>query len=256
MTKLKSRAVTEAVADAKAVRARVQRDYDPSVRQARKAARRARLARRAKRFTALGIGGVFALIVASIAWSIIVDPLGILGILLVLMLIPAVLAAAIYLSGERKMRPQNVSQAASLPAIAARADEFLHQQRRALPAPAQDLTDLIGQRLASMGPQLEAINPAAPEAHELRRMIGEELPDLLTKYRAVPPHLRREDRNGRVPEQELIDGLQLLDARIDDTQRQIAAADMDRLSSHKRYLELRYSGDEVTNTQNPVSPPT
>jgi hypothetical protein len=245
MTRLRSKAVVEAVNDAKAVRNRVQRSYDPAVQRARQQARRARFARRAKRFTALGVGGVFALILGSIVWSIIVDPLGILGMLLVLMLIPAVLAAAIYFSGERKIRPQTVAEARSLPAIAARADEFLHQQRRALPAPAQDLTDLIGQRLASMGPQLELLDPAAPEAHELRRLIGEELPDLVTKYRAVPPHLRREDRNGRVPEQELVDGLKLVDTKIDQAQRTIAAADMDRLSSHKRYLELRYSGDEA-----------
>jgi hypothetical protein len=189
----------------------------------------------------------------SLIWSLIIEPIGIVGLALVLMLGALMVMGSALFSGERRVRADTISRAPGLPQVAARADEFLYQQRRALPAPAQDLTDLIAQRLASMGPQLEALNPGAPEAHELQRLIGEELPDLVSKYRAVPPHLRSEGRNGRVPEEELVEGLRLVDSKIDAVQRDIAAADMDRLSSHKRYLELRYSGDEIGEGRPPAS---
>jgi hypothetical protein len=57
--------------------------------------------------------------------------------------------------------------------------------------------------------------------------------------------MRRRDRNGRVADQELIDGMKLLEEEVDDLAQAIAARDMDSLSSHKRYLELRYRGDEA-----------
>jgi hypothetical protein len=243
MSAPRSKQVVEAVAAAKAVRDRVRRDYDPSVVRARRQARRDRLGRRLRRFAVLALGGLAALLAFSLIWSLIIEPIGIVGLALVMMLGAVMMIGAGVFSGERRVRADSITSAKSLPQVAARADEFLYQQRRALPAPAQDLTDLIAQRLTSMGPQLEALNPATPEAHELQRLIGEELPDLVTRYRAVPPHLRGEDRNGRVPETELIEGLRLVDGKIDAVQRDIAAADMDRLSSHKRYLEVRYSGD-------------
>jgi hypothetical protein len=245
MSTPKSRAVTEAVAEAKAVRTRVQREYDPAIGRARRQSRQARFIRRMRRFALLAVGSLIALITFSLAWSLIIEPIGIVGLFLIFLLGGLLVVGAGLFSGERRVAANTIGRTPSLPQIAARADEFLYQQRRALPAPAQDLTDLIAQRLAAMAPQLEALDPAAPEAYELRRLVGEELPELVTKYRAVPPNLRREDRNGRVPEQELIEGLRLVDGKIDEAQRHIAAADMDRLSSHKRYLEVRYSGDQT-----------
>ena len=235
----------EAVAAARQVRDRVRRDHDPMLRRQRKRARRERLMRRARRFTMLAMIGVVTVLVSAIAWSLIVNPLGILGILLVMMLMIAVMVGAVAFSGERRVRAQAIGRAASLPQIAARADEYLHQQRRALPAPAQDLTDMIGQRLAGIGPQLERIDAGHPDARELRRLVGEELPDLIDKYRHIPAELRRADRNGRVPERDLIDGLELVDARIAEITHNLGADDMDRLSSHKRYLEMRYRDDKV-----------
>lgn len=187
--------------------------------------------------------GIAALLIGSIAWSIIVDPLGVLGALLLPILGLLVLMGAFWLSRETRVRPQAIGRAVGLPQIAAQADEYLHQTRRALPAPAQELTDMIGQRLAGLGPQLSRIDPAHPDARELKRLVGDELPDLIDSYRHVPAQLRRADRNGRVPERDLVEGLKLVDTRIDEITQTLGADDMDRLSSHKRYLELRYKDD-------------
>ena len=75
--------------------------------------------------------------------------------------------------------------------------------------------------------------------------MGEELPHLVEGYKRVPVNMRRQERNGRVAERDLIDGMRLLDEEVGDLAQAIAARDMDSLSSHKRYLELRYRGDEA-----------
>lgn len=234
---------SEAVATARIVRDRVRRDHDPLLRRARRQARRARLVRRVQRFVIMAALGIAALLIGSIAWSILIDPLGILGALLLPVLAFLVLMGALWASREARVRPQAIGRAASLPQVAAQADEYLHQQRRALPAPAQELTDMIGQRLAGLGPQLARLDPGHPDARELKRLVSDELPDLIDSYRHVPTQLRRTDRNGRVPERDLIDGLKLVDTRIDAIAHNLGADDMDRLSSHKRYLELRYKDD-------------
>ncbi len=236
----------DAVTVARQVRDRVRRDHDPLLARARRQARRNRLIRRVQRFVIMAIAGMIALIIGSIAWWILIDPLGFLGVLLLPILGFLILMGAFWFSREARIRPQAIGRSTNLPQIAAQADEYLHQTRRALPAPAQELTDMIGQRLAGLGPQLARIDPGHPDARELKRLVGNELPELIDSYRHVPAQLRRADRNGRVPERDLIDGLKLVDTRIEDIAQTLGADDMDRLSSHKRYLEMRYQGDTDT----------
>lgn len=199
--------------------------------------------RRAKRFGVMLGGGFVALVAIALFWAIVIGPIKALAILLLMVAAAGVFVAASLFSREPDIAIDRIAQGA-LPDIADKTDRWLAQQRRALPAPAQQLADQIGARIANLRPQLATIEAASPEAHELRRLMGEELPDLVTKYGSVPGHLRKEDRNGRVPEQELVDGMRLLDAEIDGIARTLGAADMDRLSSQKRYLELRYKGDD------------
>lgn len=199
--------------------------------------------RRAKRFGVMLGGGFVALVAIALFWAIVIGPIKALAILLLMVAAAGVFVAASLFSREPDIAIDRIAQGA-LPDIADKTDRWLAQQRRALPAPAQQLADQIGARIANLRPQLATIEAASPEAHELKRLMGEELPDLVTKYGSVPGHLRKEDRNGRVPEQELVDGMRLLDAEIDGIARTLGAADMDRLSSQKRYLELRYKGDD------------
>ncbi|MEQ1687352.1 MAG: hypothetical protein ABL874_02135 [Sphingopyxis sp.] len=209
----------------------------PSIRQGRAQMMRA------KRFALMLGGGMAGLFALAILWSLIFGALSAIGIVMLMIAGMAVFIAAGLFSRAADVRFDSIAQG-PLPAIADKADRWLAQQRPALPAPAQSLSDQIGARIAALRPQLETLDALAPEAHELRRLVGEELPDLVTKYTAVPTHLRAEERNGRVPEAELIAGLRLLDGEIDALSRTLGVAEMDKLSSQKRYLELRYQGDE------------
>jgi hypothetical protein len=172
-----------------------------------------------------------------------VGPIGILSIPVLILTAVAILFGAGLFSREREIAPSAVAQA-PLPQIADRTATWIDQQRLALPAPAARIAGDIGQKIAALRPQLATLDDNTPEAWELRRLVGEELPGLVESYKRVPVTMRRENRNGRVAERELIDGMRLLDDEIDTLARSIASADMDRLSSQKRYLELRYKGDE------------
>lgn len=197
--------------------------------------------RRVARFAALAAGGLIILLILSIFWGLVM-PLGVGGILILAIAAALVVVGAALFSREADVTAQTIAQA-SLPDLAERTDRWLDQQRRALPAPAQTLADSIGERLAAIGPQIAALDPRGAEAVELRRMVGEDLPDLVERYARVPEHLRREERNGRVAEADLVEGMRVLDRQLDEFGRNLAATDMDRLASHKRYLELRYEGD-------------
>ena len=201
----------------------------------------ARGTRRVARFAALAAGGLIILLILSIFWGLVM-PLGVGGILIIAIAAALVVVGAALFSREADVTAQTIAQA-SLPDLAERTDRWLDQQRRALPAPAQTLADSIGERLAAIGPQIAALDPRGAEAVELRRMVGEDLPDLVERYARVPEHLRREERNGRVAEADLVEGMRVLDRQLDEFGRNLAATDMDRLASHKRYLELRYEGD-------------
>lgn len=203
-----------------------------------------RLARRLKRFILFAIAGMVALFAAAGIIGAILDGIGIFGALAVFLAIPLVIYLAFGMSREKPVQATTIVQA-SLPQLAQRTRSWIDQQRPALPAPAATLADEIGRKIAALQPQLDTLSANAPEAIELRRLVGEELPELVEGYKRVPVNMRRRDRNGRVADQELIDGMKLLEEEVDDLAQAIAARDMDSLSSHKRYLELRYRGDEA-----------
>ncbi len=201
------------------------------------AARRA--GRRAKRFGLMLAAGVLALMVGTGVWAAILGPIGIFGVLAMAILLGIIVVGALALSGERPVKAASIVRA-DLPQLADRTNSWLGQQRRALPAPAQTLADSIGERIANLAPSLETLDANGPQAVELKRLVGEELPELVDRYRQVPPAMRRAERNGRVAEKELIEGLAVVDAHLGTLASDLAAADMDRLASHTRYLETRY----------------
>lgn len=200
--------------------------------------------RRAQRFAIMLVGGILALFIAAGVFSAIIAPLGFYGVMMVALGALAVFVLSGLFSREASINPHSMAQAA-LPDLAERTNRWLDQQRPALPAPARSLADSLGDRIAALAPTLERLDDKGPEAVEIRRLVSEELPELLANYQRVPKAMRTVDRNGRVAESELIDGMRLLDREIDSISRNLAASDMDRLASNKRYLELRYEGGET-----------
>ena len=204
-------------------------------RQRREAAILRRLARLAR------ADGAIIVAALVLGWFM---PLGMGGALLVMaLLIAATLAFAIF-----PLTPEpTVEKLAEVPlkALPLTTERWLEAQRPALPAPARTLVDSIGVRLETLAPQLATLDEREPAAAEVRKLVGEQLPELVKGYARVPAPLRAVERNGRTPDAQLAEGLKLIEDEIGQMSAQLAQGDLDLLATRGRYLQIRYRGDEL-----------
>ncbi|WP_242128868.1 hypothetical protein [Sphingobium sp. Sx8-8] len=181
---------------------------------------------------------VAAVLIAS-AVAGFIAPIGITGVMVALgIMIAAVLLIGL-LPGERRVRTEALAEA-RLTALPLQTEIWLENQRKALPAPAVTLVDSIGVKLETLAPQLERLGEQDPAAQEIRKLLSDHLPELVTGYQSIPEPLRREERNGRVPEKQLIEGLGVIDAEIARMSENLASGDLDKLAVQNRFLELKY----------------
>lgn len=178
------------------------------------------------------------LIIAGAAGFGFVQPLGQTGLLIVMALLFATLALA-FISTAPRVEPEKLAEA-DIRALPLQTEIWLDNQRKALPAPALNLIDSIGVRLETLAPQLARLDQKEPAAIEIRKLLADHLPELVTGYQSIPEPLRRQERNGRVPEKQLVEGLAVIDQQIGEITENLAAGDLDKLATHNRFLELKY----------------
>lgn len=207
-------------------------------RQERRRAAFMRVARRL--IVALG-----AIILAVAAAGLIFGPIGLGGVVLMILAMVLVGCSIVAWSvrGDDEPPERFVAQT-DLAQLPARTDGWLEKQRPALPAPAQRQLDQISLGLERLGPQLAGLDPREPAAIEVRRLIGEELPELVRGYQRVPEPLRRQPLNGGAsPDRQLAEGLETISEELGRMNGQLAAGDLHALATQQRYLELKYKGD-------------
>lgn len=228
----------ETIAAARAAYERITgQDLPVAMRRARSAA--GGVARRLARIAVADA----AILVAAVVIGLFV-PLGILGALAVMaLLVAATLLLAIYPT-TRPVPPERLRQA-ELKALPAATGRWLETQRPALPAPARTLSDQIGVRLETLQFQLAGLDESTPVAGEVRKLVGEQLPDFVRDYQKVPANLRTAPRNGKTPDVQLVDGLKVIDAELAQLSEQLAQGDLDSLATRGRFLELKYQGDDA-----------
>lgn len=205
---------------------------------------RARRRKEAEVMRRLGRIAMADALIIAVAMSVgFVMPLGMFGALAVMVaLIAATLFFAI-LPGAPEPTPQRLSET-PLKALPHQTEAWLDSQRRMLPAPAVTLADQIGMRLETLAPQLVGLGEDEPAARELRKLVSEQLPELVNGFARVPEPLRRVARNGRTPEQQLIDGLSVIEREIGEMTEHLAQGDLDRLATRERYLQIRYQDED------------
>lgn len=189
----------------------------------------------------VAVDAVILIAAVVIGWFV---PLGIGGALLVMAaLIAATLALAIFpLTPD--VKAETLVQV-PLKLLPQKTEQWLETQRPALPAPAQTLVDGIGVRLEGLSPQLQTLDEAEPAAAEVRKLVGEQLPELLKNYARVPDGLRRVERNGKTPDAQLADGLRVIDEQISGMSAQLAEGDLNLLATRGRFLEIKYREDGI-----------
>ncbi len=206
------------------------------------ARQRARVGEAGSRLTRVVIAdGV--IVAAAVAIGLFV-PLGILGFsaVLVMLLLATLFFAAMPVGPEPTPERLRETPLKALPAQTAR---WLDTQRPALPAPARPLLDGIGIKLDTLAPQLATLGEDDPAAVEVRKLVGEQLPEFLKGYARVPEPLRKVPRNGKSPDTELADGLRVIDEEIAEMTVKLAQGDLDGLATRGRFLEIKYRDDGV-----------
>lgn len=183
------------------------------------------------------------IVIAAIVIGMIV-PLGMFGALAVMALL---ILATLVFATLPVTRPPRVEQLVQVPlkALPATTERWLETQRLALPAPARTLVDSIGVKLETLAPQLARLDEASPAANEVRKLIGEQLPELVKGYGRVPEPLRTVARNGMTPDQQLAQGLQVIDEEIAEMTAQLAQGDLDALATRGNFLQIKYKDDEL-----------
>lgn len=195
----------------------------------------------------LGVAGV---IVAAMIAGLVVGGIGFSGLFFTAL--AALMVAAVLLRYPRLKVPsrQQLAQG-SLKTIVGNTELWLETQRRALPAPAVRVVDQLGVQLDALGLQLDQVGEALPAATEIRKLVGEHLPELVASYTAIPAHLRSEPRSGRTPDEQLTESLTRISAEIDSVTRQLADGSIDDLAIKARYLDYKYGAALVE----PANPP-
>ena len=206
------------------------RSLSARARQRRSAA----LMRKAK----WAIWTVLAILITSAVAGFIV-PLGTTGVMIALGIMVAALLLIAVAPSEPRVRTQALASV-PLPALPLQTEIWLDNQRKALPAPAVTLADSIGVKLETLAPQLERLTDQEPIAQDIRKLLSDHLPELVTGYESIPAALRREERNGRVPEQQLVEGLGVIDSELARISENLASGDIDKLAVQNRFLELKY----------------
>ena len=202
------------------------------------ALKRANLGARIKRTLAV----LVAIFIAMTAAGLVLNGIGFTGIVITFF---AVIAALTILPRyPRAAIPARATLAqGDLRSLVGRTELWLESQRRALPAPAVQLVDQLGGQLDALGLQLDGLRDDVPAAAEVRKLVGEHLPELVSSYTAIPAHLRGVVQGGSTPDQQLSESLTRISGEIDSVTRQLASGAIDNLAIKTRYLDYKYGGD-------------
>jgi hypothetical protein len=195
-------------------------------------------------------GSLLAIVFAAMAVGIVIDGIGFTGIMVAFL---AVVACTFLFSNFPKVRvPKRADlNTGDVRHMVARTELWLESQRPALPPPAVTLVDKIGTQLDALGLQLETVDPAHPAAQETRKLVGETLPGMVDAYRRIPTQLRREQRAGSSPDQQIVESLGKISTEIDQVTRQLAAGALDDLAVRTRYLDYKYGDAEEPAPETP-----
>ena len=196
-----------------------------------------------------------AILVAAMVIGFVINGLGFGGIMATALVL---LAAWVLIGMMGKVKvPKRADLASSLAKgdvrqLVARTELWLEHQTPALPAPAVQVVQDMGVQLDALGLQLESIDQNHPKAREVRKLVGEHLPEMVESYRRIPAHMRGEKRGDRTPDEQLTEGLGKISEEISSVTRQLAEGSLDDLAIKHRYLDYRYgSGPEGSDAQLP-----
>lgn len=187
---------------------------------------------------------VAAILVAALVAGLILDGIGFTGVMLTGLAILAAMVLFSVFPGEIKAPDRTQLNRGDARTLVGNTELWLERQRPALPAPAVQVIDRLGAQLDALGVQLQQQDENHPAVGEIRKLVGEYLPEVVSTYTTIPQYLRTEASAGRSPDEELVGSLEKISTEIDGVTRQLASGAIDKLAIRTRYLDYKYGGDE------------
>lgn len=189
------------------------------------------------------VTAVVAILVAAMAAGLILNGIGFTGVMLTgLAIVAAVVLFSLY-PGIKVPDRLDLNRG-DVRTLVGNTELWLERQRPALPAPAVQVVDRIGAQLDALGVQLQQQDANHPAVGEVRKLVGEYLPEVVSTYTTIPQYLRTEASAGRSPDDELVGSLEKISTEIDGVTRQLASGAIDKLAIRTRYLDYKYGGEE------------
>lgn len=197
--------------------------------------------------TMLAVG---AILFGAMVAGLVIDGIGWTGIIVTLLAI--VVAVGVFASFPRMTVPTRASlTGGDVKSLVGRTELWLEAQRPALPAPAVQLVDRIGAQLDALGLQLDGLDQRLPAAQDVRKLVGEHLPELVSTYTSIPRHLRAAPGVGGSPDEQLTESLGRISGEIDSVTRQLASGAIDNLAIRTRFLDYKYGAGPEQSEQTP-----
>ena len=168
--------------------------------------------------------------------------LGAFGMVAVAALILALTMLVLFAPATPVPAPERIAKS-ELKAVPAQAARWLDARRAALPAPAIGVLNRLDARLDTLGVQVGALDEDSPLAGELRRLVGEQMPAFVDDYARVPPAMRATPRNGMTPDQQLVEGLDVIERELGEISARLAQGDLDALETKRRFLQNKYEDE-------------
>jgi hypothetical protein len=179
------------------------------------------------------------LLAATIAFGLIVNPIGVTGLFFVAIAMLVVLGLFSFWPSEPKVAVY--SDQLPTQKVVQQLDSYLVRRRRALPAPAANRVDAISAQLPLLEHKLAEMDPLDPLAQDARRLMGKHLPELIERYERVPPAYRTErDGAGLTVDERLVAGLDAAREALDDIGTKLAREDLTAFETQGRFIESRY----------------
>ena len=235
------RSVDQAIARFEEVMGRI--DRSGVAREAQRRLQSRRIADMRRKLGNIGMA-IGVLIAATLAFGLIVGPIGITGLFVVAALI--FLAVLLFSAWpDRDRTAVDFKEDMPNKAVVQRLETMLVQKRAALPAPAASRLDAISAQLPLLENRLAETAILDPLAQDARRLMGKHLPELIERYERVPAAYRRErDGEGKTVDERLVAGLDAARTALDDLGRKLSHQDLSAFETQGRFIESRYKDSE------------
>jgi hypothetical protein len=199
----------------------------------------------ARKITHIGIA-VAVVLVGMVVLGLVIDGIGLTGLFVALALMLGAILVIGFMPSPAARPVAPYKEEMSNQAVVQRLGTLLTRHRAQLPPAAGQRADAIAAQLPMLEKQLADLNPLDPLAQDARRLVGQHLPDLITRYERVPPQYRRErDGDGMSVDERLVSGLDAARNAIDDLGRQLSRQEVNEFETQGRFLESRYRDDEL-----------